>query len=60
MCIIAEQYNCDMLVYTCIVVHFYYIRYVSKIESSISTLSMPVYAYMFVVLIDAFEKYMLC
>ena len=34
----------------------------SIIESSISTLSMSVYAYnyMFVVLIDAFEKYGLC
>ena len=34
--------KCVMLV--CIIVHFYYI-FMSIIESSISTLSMPVYAY---------------
>ena len=45
VCIIAVQYNCYMLV--CISMHFYYkkLLFMSIIESSISTLSMSVYAY---------------
>ena len=60
VCIIAVQYNCYMLV--CISMHFYYIVYVYNWIVYINTqyVCLCIQLYMFVVLIDAFEKYGLC
>ena len=60
VCIIAVQYNCYMLV--CISMHFYYIVYVYDWIVYINTqyVCLCIQLYMFVVLIDAFEKCGLC